>query len=505
MKNIVTLTLLYISAPTYLFLYFWVKPGYAFLAISLIALTFSSILYNLYYKNNSVDESKEVPVNTIITSILIAFGLCFFSEFGIYKYQSYDYLAHNYKFNLLTNTPLPLFDQEKGIYMCYYLGYYIIPSLLGSLTKLSLVKYFAFLWTWIGLTISYIWIQTTLSRFSLRGRIAICLLFTVGTYVCTIIPLIYEFIIQSENFKANSININNSFLYGQVSILSRGLSAAPQHILPILLSFSFYLAIIKHLKFFYSYTFFLFCTLFWTPFAGIGMFVFYLYFVFCKIKEGKLFFLSRFIPYGVLLFISFSPVILYFISSSASSLSSNRFVWQSASNYWLMYYLLYIFTFLGVWFIFFNKYFFESNKVIIILSVISFSLLGLGQIGYYNDFNLRSSAPSQLFLGFAISYGIVVNYKKLLFRSLLFTFGVLFFVLNTASFFKFHFDRLFILEHSQNSIEQPKVPWADDNFYSVMEKGFLFGEDAVRQYSLKESGIFEKYLLKKSDGLLKPE
>ncbi len=434
----------------------------------------------------------------LISSFFISLLLSYFSEFGGFDYQSYDYQAHNFKFNLLATQSLPLYDQDRDVYMCYYLGYYIIPSLLGKITSVHFIKGFAFIWTWFGLLLSFSWIQIRFKDLKNRQRILISLLIILGSYVSVLLPALSKLLAGAVNFQNNSILINGKFVLNQLPIFSKSLSEAPQHTLPAIIGTCFFMAAITNVKYFYPFAVFIFSSFFWTPFTAIGLSLFGLYFVYRGFQQAQFRFILNAALFGVLLLLAFYPVIAFLLSSDATSMESNLFIWQTGSPIWPVYYLLYLFGFFGIWFIFFRKSLMKFDRDLLWVSFLTFALLGLVQVGHFNDLNTRASIAAQIVLATSIAYAFVTgvldkrkNYGLIV--------AALFLAVNSLSFVKFYYERLFTLNMgSVNSIENPVISEFGDNYYDFLEKGYANGKEVVQQYSLKKGSIFEKYLLKRN-------
>lgn len=497
MRNLTIVTLLYITLPTYFFLFFWVNSNYSI--ISIIALTIV-LIYSVYKTKdkNLNSATSPFPLKPILlSSLLISLTLAYFSEFGGFDYQSYDYQAHNFKFNLLATQSLPLYDHNRDIYMCYYLGYYIVPSLLGKMTSIHLIKAFAFIWTWFGLLLSFSWIQIRFKDLKNSQRILISLLIIFGSYVSVLLPALSKLLSGAVNFQNNSILINGKFVLNQLPIFSKSLSEAPQHTLPAILGTCFFLAAVTKVKYFYAFAVFIFSSFFWTPFTTVGLSLFCLYFVFKGFQKDKFRFIISAAIFGVLLLLAFYPVIAFLLSSDATSMESNLFIWQTGSSAWPLYYLLYLFGFFGIWFIFFKKDLLKFDKELLLVSFLTFALLGLVQVGHFNDLNTRASIAAQIVLGTSIAYAFVTGFRNTRKNNWLIV-AALFLAINSLSFVKFYYERLFTLNRGViNTIDHPGIQEYGDNYYDFLEMGYTNGKEVIQQYSLKKGSIFEKHLLKR--------
>lgn len=463
----------------------------------MIALTVALFLSIYKTREKTFETGPPFSIKPILlSSLVISLILSYFSEFGGFNYQSYDYQAHNFKFNLLATQSLPLYDQDRDVYMCYYLGYYIVPSLLGKITSLHLIKGFAFVWTWFGLLLSFSWIQIRFKDLKNRQRISISLLIIFGSYISVLLPALSKLLSGAVNFQNNSILINGKFVLNQLPIFSKSLSEAPQHTLPAILGTCFFLAAITNVKYFYPFAVFIFSSFFWTPFTTIGLSLFCLYFFFKGFQEGKFRFVASAALFGVLLLTAYYPVMIFLLSSDATSMASNLFIWQTGSPAWPLYYLLYLFGFFGIWFIFFRKSLLQFDRQLLLISFLTFALLGLVQVGHFNDLNTRASIAAQMILGTSIAYALIAGPRKKGKNNWLIV-AALFLAVNSISFIKFYYERLFTMDMGTlNTIEHPGISEFGDNYYNFLENGYSNGKEVVQQYSLKKGSIFEKYLLK---------
>ncbi|CAG5009477.1 hypothetical protein DYBT9275_04508 [Dyadobacter sp. CECT 9275] len=497
MKKLTAVTLAYISLPTFLFLFLWLKFYIAVCAVAALLLAFYLAVKYVQADGADLDRAKFVPL--LGSSFFLSFLVCIFSEFGWLPYQSYDYLAHNFKFNMLATDDIPLYDEARGIYMCYYLGNYIVPSLLGKYTSLSLVKLYFFLWSSLGIGLSFIWIQVKLIGLTHYKRVlVICAAVVVGCYVCVIFPVLSWLFPDWTFIDKNGISINNEFVLNQIPVFTRNLSESPQHALPAILGISFLLAVINRPTYIFALAYFFLSTLFLTPFAAIGLSGFMLMgFVRNVYREGKEYF-RRALVYGVLLLTGFLPVIIFLLSSEATDMESNRVIWQAGAVHWWGYYSLYLFSAYGIWFVFFRNDLLLFDSRAVVISLVSVLILSLFQIGHFNDLNIRSAIIPQVVLGLSIGY-VIVTQVKLRFRQVLFTLGMLFWGMNLLSPVKFFYDRFFTFRGLiKTTIEAPSDPRLGSNYYDTIEKAYQGHEiEVLKQYSLKRGGFFEEYLLKK--------
>lgn len=495
MKKLTILTLIYISLPTVVFLFSWVET---FVSVpSIILLLISLVLSIKYLDTKDAHLPKEELFKILISSMILSIALCSFSEFGILPFQSSDYLGHYLKLGILYNENSPIYDKEREVYMCYYLGQYIIPSFLAKITSVFFLKIYFFLWSLIGVFLAFSWIQIKLIQLSQTKRILICSSLIVGSYVCIIFPVINYLFPDLLTIRDNAINIDGKFTLSQISIFTKGLSEAPQHTVPSVLGISFLLATWKNTLYFPSLCFFALGSIFCTPFAAIGLMPF-LVVIFLRIyRERGLSFLYDFILFLIPLLLSFIAVIIFLLSSQATNMESNRSIWEIGVSHNFVYYVTYLFVFYGIWLIIFNKRLFEFDNDALLVSIIFVMILSLFQMGYYNDLIMRASVVPQIVFGLSIGYGIIVRLNTI-FKDGFLIIGVLFWLFNTISPIKFYYERIFVMNSSEIVDQLSQFEPLNKSFYAYLEKAYEDNpSEVVKQYSLKKSSIFEKYLLDK--------
>lgn len=496
MKKLAIATLVYISTPSILFINFWLKPFYASICFVCMVMALLIALVCITEQEEVISQKREF-LKIVISSSLISLVICLSSEFGAISYQSFDYIAHNYKLNLLATSKLPLYSSTRDLYMCYYLGYYIIPALLGKYSSLSHVTIYYFLWGWIGLSMTLAWIQYSVMYLNTAQRISVCVLVIAGSYVSVIFPTVKWLVDEAPIHNGNTIVVQGKFLLNQIPALTRGLSESTQHTIPSILGISFLLGVWNMKGFFFSALFFLLSTLFVSPFATIGLLPFVFILFVARVLGDWRPFIRGFLLYSIPLVVAFLPVVLFLAGSKASEMASNRLIWQTGSSFWWLYYLLYLFSSYGIWIVLFKTDLFTFNRGAMLISIAFMLLITFFQVGYYNDLHIRSTVVPQVVFGISISHVIVLNYRQVL-RKRHLALGMAFWLLNTLAPVKFFYDRLFVLKGHRNTIEQPNLPGIEGDYYDLLEQSYVGnGKEAVMQYSLQKNTIFEKYLLNK--------
>lgn len=144
---------LYLYVPIILFLVFWIKPYFSIPTIALLGVC----LYRIF-KMNSEDEKLKLnlafSLSTFVVFVLILIW-CIYSGQGGFNFQHSDWQKHNVLLNDLINKKWPVnyhMDGRHGV-MSYYVGFYLIPALIGKATSFNVAQLVMLVWTALGILI----------------------------------------------------------------------------------------------------------------------------------------------------------------------------------------------------------------------------------------------------------------------------------------------------------------------------------------------------------------
>jgi flagellar biosynthesis protein FliQ len=501
MYQLTLLSVLYLVTPSIIFLSLWIRIEIAIPAVVALLVALSVALVQARKTITASSAYPRVTGSMWVCAAAYSLVICLISEFGVSPYQSYDHMIHNYKYHLLTTQPMPLRDSKYGVDVCYYLGFYVVPGMLGKLVGLGYAKYISFAWIWGGLFLAFVWIEIVLLKRGIEWRFIRSgiwvLLMMVAAFVNGVLPL-YQYLTADPHVFNNAIQLQGKFVLNQVPVFTRSLSESVQHTIPSVLGTAMLLASLPERRLLFVSSLVVFATLFWSPFATIGLFLFVLVAVIRELRnEPKGRFAVGIVGFNGVLFMAFAPIILFLLSSDSTDMSSNRFIWEAGVKEWWFYYALYGFSFWWIWFFLIGKDIFRFDKEALLVSCVLFSVLGMVQMGYYNDLNIRASIPSMFVLGLSILF-VVLHPARTLSKT---RYGVLlvFLGVNSLSVGKFFYERFFTLTvgEAKNSIESPANVYGD-NFYDFLENAYQDnGSEVVKQYSLRRGSVFEVYLLRK--------
>ena len=476
-------TLLYLLIPSVLFLLTWVH----------LWIGIPCVLFIIFFVWKTYQSTFEEQSETRISSSLlwICLGLSVLINFllgiGEFRPQTYDFQANNYKYYDLITHDLPVYYAQQKTYLCYYTGYYLPTALLAKIFGIESAKYFSFVWTVLGLWIVLLWIAS----FQRKNPLFLILFTILFSNAWVAVKLMTELKLFQEYLRPYYFQINHFKLINETFI--KNYAWATQHTLPACLGACVLIHIFIEKDTFKDLKYpliILLSTMFWSPLTAIGLFPF-VGFLFLK-NAHKLFLQTKWQDLGLMtvLIISFSPLLLYFISTEGIHAKNTEFIWQTGVSEWWILYLIYaLFNFI-VWglLLYFYK---NSTQNIWTIAVIFPCLVALYRIGIYNDFNIRVAFPSFFILSILVGISLIEKVKiKPVLSPIIITFIAFGSITNINQLYKgipnakllTTIEKPFIFK-AKNMLEFQRVAYED--------------EEAILEYSLKKNSVFERYFLKK--------
>lgn len=474
----------YLLLPTLLFLATWVKLIYGIPAIFMIGW----IAFSILKKDYQQDDSDFVNKPTLSQLLLLFFiALLFNSLLGIgeFRQQTTDFMANNFKIYDLVTRPFPVYYPDYKVYLCYYNAYYLPTAYVGKLFGLGICRYFLLLWSALGMFLTIIWLFT-FTRKRPFLLILICLSYNQSWII---IYLLRAINFQTAHFPPYFIQLNAFML--NINSFVNNYAWAPQHTIPASLGMCvvihYFLLKINALPILLLV---LLSTIFWSPFATIGLFPFvlvmslqYLPTIFSKIYFSTLVGL-------LLLILAFCPVMLYLTSTKGVNADNTGFIWNTATHNWLMYYVFYLIIHVGLWYALVFRRSSPYYFLLIILFIVV-ALLATFRIGIMNDLNIRATIPLLFALSIVVALYFIEQYHL---RSWLYYGAVLFFIANALGSWVYLGQKI-APSKPETSIEKP-FAYGLTSMMQFQEN--MYGDkDAIKEYSLSEGSIFEVYLLRK--------
>ena len=483
MKTIQTLkisTILYLLIPSVLFLLTWIHLWIG------IPCVFFIVFYTWKIVQESIIANNETSISlqNILLSIGISMGLNYLLGIGEFRPQTYDFQANNFKYYDLITHQLPVYYSDQKTYLCYYTGYYLPSALLAKVFGIETCRYFSFVWSVLGISLVFCWISTFTHK-NIIGLLAIVLLFANAWFV---IKLLMYFEYFQEYLQPYYIQLNQFKLI--TSSLIKNYAWATQHTIPACLGVCVLIDNFRQKTDLKYLLLMLLSTMFWSPLTAVGLFPFVAFYFAINIKN---LFSSKSIKdliFMVLLILSFTPLLLYFISTEGIHVNNTEFIWQTSVSSWWIFYLVYAISNFIIWGLLLN-YLQNQYKILWIIAVIFPCLTAIYRIGIYNDFNIRVSFPSFFMLSILVGISAV---EKMKLKSFIGVGILLLLLLNSLANFN-HIKNTFDYKNLLTTIEKPFVFKAKNML--EFQRVAYGDESAVLEYSLKKNSVFERYFLKK--------
>ena len=246
------LTILYLVLPVVIWLVGWFHWWIGIPAVLLLAFALArSILpsWRVPFWNMSLWRTSLTPV----TGVIILAGLAWVmatAAGGVFDIENYDWDKHRAVWLHLSRDDWPVYFTtyfELPLILRYYLGYYMVPGLLGKWLGVAALNWAVPLWTWCGAALM-------LQLFTRGFRVLPAL---AGTLVIVLFGITVPFIPLYEGDRDYS--------------LYRIFTHAPQHFIPSVL-YSLMLIQLRHHAHFLTVSGVVVATsIFWSPFIAIAL------------------------------------------------------------------------------------------------------------------------------------------------------------------------------------------------------------------------------------------
>lgn len=510
---LLTLSLSYLFFPTlifFLFLFSWkVKALFFLLLISTVIVFFRS---KIPFKKIELPwrQWRKKYLSSVMICAAGTLAWLMLSGVGGFGLQNGDWIKHNAILKDLIDRPWPVEYSEEEVHslfkgetiqrthLVYYLSYYIPAALCGKLLGWDVANVALFLWTWLGLLLTYLWCLCLLNLNAHPKKMV--------AFAC-LFPLLggmdfvgYVHKMQSIMNWGDHIEWWNGLATMQYSSTASLISWVPQHALPAWLA----MLVLLYAWGLESYArlnvigLVLMSSLGWSPFGFLGILPFA-----CLLLYG-----SRLLSYVkehvfyvfMVLFWGLSFYFYYRSGSFSPNLDVGFFslIWsrnQSALFDYGAFLFIELLPFIVVismaWFLssMGEKTFLTSaHKKIILLSLLTLLILPLFRMGIWNDLVMRASIPALLIL------------QIFTFRGLLY-----FFESRNYSFVPIAF--IFLVVSSISSLEELErsVPFwqnfslqtfAPPRYEDILPTPQAFGEgsDLAKQYVGSKNTFYAKYL-----------
>jgi len=383
----------YLALPSLIFLLGWVRPVVGIPA----ALIVMGAAFSLVWPARLTAPRPVLTPNLWFSVLCLAALWTLVNGVGGVFPQSPDYLKHNLLFHDLSTIAWPVNYHHIGgtNYLCYALGYYLVPGAGGQLFGPDAAPLIAFIWTFAGLALFFYWVAT-LAGSPVKTLVTVLLFSVTGILWMFFryhgLPGLVNGVGLDTKLLTNGLffNYNDSFTR---------FNFQPQHALvgwlgaAILIERLWVRADPRGVVFLWS------ACLLWSPLTCLGLLLIPLA-AWHRVRWQQYFEPVNLLGGGVLI------VILGIYLQGHLSLPDNGFVWQFSNGpIWLVYYLIFLVLTLSP--LFFLTLFEQKYRVVgewrplFFVAVAALVLLPLYKLGFAGDLRLQASAPALLILALA--------------------------------------------------------------------------------------------------------
>lgn len=478
MKHLKLVSIVYVALPNLVFLLTWFDPLKIFLSLS-------SLVIILFIIGKDILKSKAliatVPTVYMFVLPLLALIFCYLFGFGEFNQQSLDWGTNNFKFYDLITYPAPVYYQQEDTYLCYYIGYYIVPAYVSKLIGIVYAKYVVLGWTWLGIALVLFWLYSVI-----KIKFILFIFFDGAIGICKYI--IFSFSgLQEYIDRFGFIKSGDTFLF-LLAPFYTSLYWATQHALIALIGSLLIIDDSKKQRDIQIDAFFVACCLLWSPICTIGLLPFFFQKYFNTFDKIYLLFDRRMIFYFLLIVSAFLPIILYLGSNRGASGSSNGGLLWTTSNLWYVSYVIFVFFYVLVWLPFIIKNKIYTPNFFISIAIILISPFFV--LGKYNDFLARVSMPAHVVFALHIISAFRRNsYEgKLYYQT---AYGILG-IISSVMIWKDAVKSLLFPSKPLNTISAPYRANAKNTLQFLAN---VYGKETVQNYQLRQSGYIY-YILK---------
>ena len=386
----------YLYLPIFIFLLGWTS-----IFISVPVLVFSLIA--IYFATKKIYNENMKKTSSDFCEILIVFFI-FFLFFVLVGHsdlfaQDFDWHKHHAIFNDLLNYEWPVVYKNDSM-LTYYLGQYIVPSLIGKIFHSSLVMIWSIpIWNAAGLTLVYS-VLVFLLKAETKKRKTCIVLFMLLWGGCTGVGTIVFHLIDSGTIKLlpdsfKWIDLENVRIHFASNY--DALYGAFQHVIAPWLVTCFFLGNRKHVE---SYLMLAIPLMFSATFAFVYFIPILVFFAFWYLSKTHIKeFIKSLFGIGNLFMIPIAGVLIIYFAGNVFSEKPNNVgfeLFDIIDN--LLFYLIFILTEFLLYCVFLLKR--NIKNPIFYIALIELIIIPFFKMGLFNDLCSRGSIPARFILMF---------------------------------------------------------------------------------------------------------
>lgn len=408
----VKISTVYLLLPFILFLAGWLKLWISVPLISCIATSLGIMIFDGSSGGSGFRWKQSLRLAGVTAGLSLAFALL--TGVSDWIPQSADYLKHNLILGDLIEKSWPVryAGEGGGHFLCYGLGYYIVPAAMAKAFGDVHISSFVFAWATSGIFLAFIGLGRGFKRYPVPGILLFLLCSGLG---------VFWHLAKSGPVQSLAGSVSGSWL--QANLMDLGLYTSnldsftrifyqPQHgIVGWLGGLAIYEMVFIR-KRWTEATLVLAATFFWSPITSLGLSV---------IFAAALIQNHRNLKWNPVIHLVTTTAIMAIMTAyylPHIPIAEKGFIWQfSPGLSWLPWYLLFLLFFVLIpvssiaWLERAHPYLGQMKPVVIgmtLLLVLS-PLFKFGQLG---DLRMQISGPAFLFLALAIAKGLIEGPAK---------------------------------------------------------------------------------------------
>jgi hypothetical protein len=392
-------SLVYIILPYIIFFIGWFKPEYSFPFVAILLIPIFIIFKDYKYTVNFQNKNSDSSVRKIVLICFLLFlWVALSGNGGFLGYQNPDHDKHNALLRDLITYSWPVY-YEGDKPLVYYLAYYLPSAAVGKISGWNVANFSLFVWTYLGVLLTFAWFSRLINNKSIW--LVIFFIFFSGLEFLGL-SIFQTRLHPSEHLTQTHLEWWANWLWAYPSNTTL-LLWVPQQAIPgwiltaIIVDFFKNETMRKHIPFVAV------LSIFWSPFATVGLFIYVAYVFLIKIKDQ--------INMNTLIFapIIFFTFIFYYFNGYLSNPMPGTSYFMNLKEVWFSLLAFEIFEF-GIYagIAFFLIKSIQTDKfdldirLLTILSLVFLILLPLYHLGQWNDLVTRACIPGlfifQIFL-----------------------------------------------------------------------------------------------------------
>ena len=382
----------------------WISIPLVILVCAALALTFSFRLPGKTWRPDPGEIRKSAVLGGLALAFAVLTGLCDWVP------QSADYLKHNLILGDLVQLSWPVrYSKFAGEpFLCYGLGYYMVPAAVGKLCGISSIYFTSFAWASLGLFLCFSGISSHFKRFTPGGVIIFLFCAGLGGIWHMVKSGFVESFLQNESqgpWLAEHL-MNLGLYTSNLDSFTRMLYQ-PQHAIAGWLGgLVIYQLLFVHHRWAES-AMVLAAVLFWSPVTALGLSAIG---IAAMVSKFQTLTLRPVIPLSAAIAMG-GLLIIYYMSHIP--ISEKGFIWQLASGRsWVVWYFLFVALFVllptaSVGWLEWKHHYLGNLKPVVLAMVVVLLISPLFKLGQLGDLRMQISGPAFLFVGIAIAKGIL--------------------------------------------------------------------------------------------------